>query len=196
MYTNQELSAMARNLKTLLADKGLALSHSQTLELLARAQGDRNLHVTQAREREQTPVAGIDANPSGSQAVFATELADWRIASGDDLPDAHRTPYRVSVKHQGPQVFIDVISAHKRDIDDSHPELSIGIEINDGLPCLHIGNDVHGDTLLTLYGTRSGLFAAYDDSTLGSPPRLAELAGAQDKFEGTPTAFISSGQPD
>ncbi len=56
MYKNPELSAQAKSLRKELATLGLLLSHAQTLELLAKSQGARTLHVANAKHNKQ----GVD----------------------------------------------------------------------------------------------------------------------------------------
>lgn len=53
MYKNPELSAQSKNLRAALKDVGFEVSHAQALELMARAQGNRTLHVAQAKKARQ-----------------------------------------------------------------------------------------------------------------------------------------------
>jgi len=56
MYKNPQLSSQAKQLRAALKNAGIELTHSQAMEALARCQGNRTLHVAQARKNRQ----GID----------------------------------------------------------------------------------------------------------------------------------------
>lgn len=59
MYTDPEFSAQAKRLNAELAQLGVELSHAQSMELLARTQGARTLHVAKARNHKQ----GVELAP-------------------------------------------------------------------------------------------------------------------------------------
>lgn len=59
MNRDPDFSAQAKRLKVELAQLGVEMSHAQSMELLARTQGARTLHVAKARNHKQ----GFELSP-------------------------------------------------------------------------------------------------------------------------------------
>ncbi len=72
MYKNPELSAQAKNLRAALQVLGHAVSHAQALELMARAQGNKTLHVAQAKKAKQGLDIGKLAEQQAADLMFDT----------------------------------------------------------------------------------------------------------------------------
>ncbi len=72
MYKNPELSAQSKNLRTALKEAGFEVSHAQALELMARAQGNRTLHVAQAKKARQGLNVADLALSQASSLMFDT----------------------------------------------------------------------------------------------------------------------------
>lgn len=70
MYTNPELSAQAKRLRSALRAAGLALSHTQAMEALAKVNGSRTLHVDQAKKCRQGVDVGELAIRQAADLVF------------------------------------------------------------------------------------------------------------------------------
>lgn len=72
MYTQPEVSRMAKLLARELAKHGVKLKHTQAMELIAKVQGDRNLAVHQARSRKPQLNAGALAKEHALSMMFAS----------------------------------------------------------------------------------------------------------------------------
>lgn len=70
MYKNPELSAQAKNLRAALGALGHAVTHAQSLELMARAQGSKTLHVAQATKAKQGLDIALLAEQQAAALMF------------------------------------------------------------------------------------------------------------------------------
>ena len=175
MYKSPELSQMAKVLKSELALKGLLLSHSQSMELTAKMQGSRTLHVEQARPGSLAPEREPKDLTHDEDVLYCGAIQDWARDEGvDNLTALQQRTFKAEVKKSGSQFFVEISLPHERlDEIDGTDQLSLFIEINQGLPCVHISNDLFGDQVLTVFASKDGLYLRPDSLDLsiqtGSP---------------------------
>lgn len=295
MYSNKEASVLAKKLKNALSQIGCDIKHAQALEVIARMQGARNLHVAQARQarlsvrgvaqkqalavmfeslgryaqrdaalitelvkvealavesdalkldeayqslllRDDSPllreeyshisVEGLHAafqqlvstleavliqtstpatDPQQNQSAAQTDavkeivLRDWRIANACELPLEHRQPYAVKTTSQ--EDSLEVV-AKPLESETAGCEMSAVVEINQGVPCVHLSNQAFGDMVLTVFATQDGLLLRLQDDTLQlrtgrpQPSSLAKLHDLESFGEfGKLLYYIEAGQP-
>lgn len=72
MNRDPDFSAQAKRLKVELAQLGVEMSHAQSMELLARTQGARTLHVAKARNHKQ----GFELSPRPSASGWQVQHSD------------------------------------------------------------------------------------------------------------------------
>lgn len=256
MYKDPQLSDQARRLRDELGRFGSSLSHAQALEVVAKMEGARTLHVAQARKNAGVRIADVaraqaqatmfetlgrfegkldtlleqlrlfsvldDAREvdelfgsifrSGNGPVLASgftslraddipeefdklvqrlsgvltaaakapaqqepsplyegPMLDWALAGGeDDLTEAQRKArYEVKLQRSGHQFFVDIAPPHKEpDETEGKPQMSLYVEVNHGVPCVHISNDLYGDQVLTVFATEDGLYLRPDAGDL------------------------------
>lgn len=87
-------------------------------------------------------------SPAGDRQIYYEGLIyDWRLgANGDNdidyMPDHHRTPYKIEISNNGPhssQFLLRMAPEHDSPDDiDGRPQIDIFVEINEGVPCLHM----------------------------------------------------------
>ena len=93
-------------------------------------------------------------NNKGAVSSFTLKnVRDWRIQCGESVPDHHGDYYDIEVSPRD-GASLDVCVTHRR-----YPAfgLSLIIEINHGVPCLHVTNDVMGDNVIHLFATQQGV---------------------------------------
>lgn len=263
MYKSPELSARAKLLRAELAARGVTLAHAHALDIVAKLEGARNLHVAQAQsvaarpseealalehaerlmftslgryqgrvrelmrdigaafsleysreveaavadifETEGAPVVQphIDAlhtveslpalferfvteslalvlrlrttsaaerRPGAQQVLFQGPVRDWRLEEGvdpEELDAESLRSWQASVKRNGSQLYVDIAPPHATPEEvEGADQLALFVEVNDGVPCVHISNDCYGDQVLTVYATRDGLYLRPDDGHL------------------------------
>jgi hypothetical protein len=248
MYKNPQRSDQAKRLREELAKFGASVSHAQALEVTARLEGARTLHVAGARHNAGVRIADAaraqaqalmfeslgrfegkldalleelkllsvlddaqevderfgavfrvgngpvvspgfdhlraDAIPQAFdnltarlQAVLVAQakvqeqqvrsplyegpMVDWAVAeNADSLPEHRRSArYVATVNRDGHQLYLDVAPAHEAPEDiKGKPQMTLFVEVNEGLPCVHISNDRYGDQVLTVFMTEDGLY--------------------------------------
>lgn len=130
---------------------------------------------------------------------------DWRVSEGElseDEPEAE--PFEVTVARSAPgdQFYVDFVRPHHTgDQLEGTPQLSLFIEVNNGLPCVHMTNDSFGDQVLTVFFTKDGLYLRPDNNKgyirTGAPSEGTDLAKVHaletvHPFEGHCNAFIEN----
>lgn len=263
MYKNPELSATAKTLKKELAKFGADITHAQALEIVARVEGARTLHVAQSKSKQPIELLAaakaqaasvlfetlgryaenVDGllseitsaferagriGPRGVEArmreIFETEnspkvsilfnthrteqlphvysqlvtqlakslaasakveelhfrqqselhrgrVVDWAI-TGDPEEDADLQPHQfeefeVRIQRDFQQFYFDVAPPHADTAElEGKPQMTLFVEINDGLPCVHMSNALYGDQVLTVFFTTDGLYLRPDSNCL------------------------------
>ena len=253
MYKNPQTSDQARRLREELSKFDIGLSHAKALEVVARLEGARTLHVAQAKNNagvriaavarrqaqsvmftslgrfennfegllaelqaitllaESDDAAGLDRAyrtlfrsegapelRSGSDlraedmlaefdklvgelAAVLVEQArapaespdeglfyqgpmfDWQVLESglDSVPEALRQRYEMTLKQakSGSQFYLDIAPQHKEIEElDGRPQLGVIVEVNQGVPCVHLTNSIYGDQVLSVFATEDGLY--------------------------------------
>ncbi len=247
MYKNPQASDQAKRLRGALTEFGASVTHAQALEVLARIDGVRTLHVAQAKNnsgvriadvsrqqaevlmfdslgkfqgrlptllaelrtlvhldaretdelyrsifREEHPVVVSDSyghisaeelpdaferlvkklqtvlvaqaqapERQNDSPLYEGPVLDWRVVEDDgDVPQHCRdAAYRIKVERVGHQFYVSLTAANSRPEDlEGQPQLGLIIEVNEGLPCVHVNNDVYGDNVVAIFSTADGLY--------------------------------------
>lgn len=108
-------------------------------------------------------VKSAQRETDGWDQVFSGSISDWEkeegvLEDGDARPD-----YDLSIKRNGSQFIVDVTpKGSTQETLAGKPQLSLFVEVNRGVPCVHVSNDLWGDQLLTIFGLSSGLYLQPD----------------------------------
>ena len=81
-------------------------------------------------------------------------VRDWRFMENETVPEAESDRYRIKIEasQRDQQYFITCVNESK-----PYFGADIFIEINGGVPCLHISNVINGDNVLHLFFTDEGI---------------------------------------
>lgn len=144
------LGQAADTLRTVLARHTLAPSYTQTMSMLAKADGARSLQALQAQKAPAATDCG------GAEIVFETRLRNWSDDSGEpvavELPaeyvlrmlrnSEHQFTVTIAPEHVGPD-----------DLPQDAPQASVCLEVDDGVPHVMVGNDLYGGEQMVLAHT-------------------------------------------
>lgn len=122
------------------------------------------------------------STPSHELNLFQGTVRDWSVS---DDPEQDKDPlmlstYALSVKKSDTAVFVTLHQAGTDPIEEEdslHAELGLIIEINNGLPCMHIATAEFGDVELSVFSTKEGIFmepGSYDkrfQDRVGTPAK-------------------------
>lgn len=105
-------------------------------------------------------VFGLGSSKEGHLwPLFEGFVQDWRVKDKVDVPVAEQTVYEAKVNRGGDQFYLDFAPPHRNPEElEGTPALSLVAEINEGLPCVHLSNNLYGDIVLTIFLTAEGLF--------------------------------------
>ena len=119
-------------------------------------------------------------------------MFDWRVQEGEglgELPVEHRRRYELELKRSGYQLYVDIAPAHGAPEElNGVPQMSLFVEVNEGVPCVHISNALFGDQVLTVFALEDGLYLRPDATDLwirtgiptpGATPGLARRAAEE-----------------
>lgn len=167
-----------------------------------RAEGAPNLHgrfdlraeeIPDAFEALATDLAGVLSDAAKAPEddpvhglFYEGPMFDWLVeAHGlDEVPEDQRQRYEMTLKQGRSQFFIDIAPKHKEPEElDGKPQLSVIIEVSNGVPTVHLSNALYWDQVLTVFSTEDGLYLRPEgDLTIrtGSPseedtPGLARM---------------------
>lgn len=109
------------------------------------------------KEAQARPVEQQEVGREGG-LILNRAIRRWDIEEGTVDPLPNEPVYDLTIKGEGSQIYIDILPAGlpTPEENESMPQLSLFIEINGGLPCVHIHGDVYGDMIQTIYGTSDG----------------------------------------
>lgn len=107
-----------------------------------------------ARAPQQEPDEGL---------FYQGPMFDWQVYDNglDNVPEALRQRYEMTLKQakSGSQFYLDIAPAYQEPEElDGLPQLGIIVEINQGVPCVHLTNALYGDQLLSVFSTEDGLY--------------------------------------
>jgi len=152
------LGQAADTLRTVLARHAMTPSYTQTMSMLAKADGARNLQVLQAQKE---PVA---TDCGGAEIVFEARIRNWSDNSAEEavsgLPaeyvlrmlrnTEHQFTVTIAPEHQGPD-----------DLAEGAPQASVCLEVDKGVPHVMVGNDLYGgEQMLLAYTHANGHMTA------------------------------------
>ena len=180
--TNKAVSAV----KAFLQSHGGEAKHSEVLELVANICGFQNYRAMAAVTGETSrgtkkTVASSEqgrAIENEENVVFRATVEDWNKDEHPNSPvydiifENNGENFRVLMKPQGTHL----------DNFQGHPVLDVNFEVNDGVPCAHMTNDVADSMAVSVFGTGGGLLVRPDDGewmtadSSGVPAVLGELA--------------------
>lgn len=98
---------------------------------------------------------------AGQELSLVGVHEDWRLGEGtpaEELPEHHLRRYMLECYHRDAALYLDVspLGADEEQME-SLPQLTLTVEINQGLPCVHLGHTVFGDMELTVFSAADGL---------------------------------------
>lgn len=180
--TNKAVSAV----KAFLQSHGGDAKHSEVLELVANICGFQNYRAMAAvtgetsRGSKKKVTSSEQGRPIETEenVVFRATVEDWNKDERPNSPvydiifENNGENFRVLMKPQGTHL----------DNFQGHPVLDVNFEVNDGVPCAHMTNDVADAMALSVFGTGGGLLVRPDDGewmtadSSGVPAALGELA--------------------
>jgi hypothetical protein len=165
MYVNVNPASMARAIQGFVKAAGGEASYSSALELVARMSG---FDVYRAQK------AYAETNAKKDDIVFETVLHAWDENNEQGKPsqvERRKDVYRLQVEKFGDQLRLSIVPDDVKDLMDSDGRnvLDVLLEINQGLPCLHMTNDPAREMLLTVFGHAGGLLVREDEGELEEP---------------------------
>ena len=157
----------------------------------------RRLTAVLGRETRLGPVDGPE------EVLFRGPMRDWLVHDDPqaELLDRQKRVFQGNVTRNGSQVYVEVSLPYARpDELDGTDQMGLFIEVNRGVPCVHITNSIFGDQVLSVFATKEGLYLRPDSSMhsiragLPNEGTMRELA-VQDRGPCAPwndDAFIES----
>ena len=176
MYKQPELSSMAKILAKELEGLGLSVQHTRAMDLVSKLFGSKNLHVEQ--KRRKTSKSAV--SPTG--LLFEGRITDWseheQALEEGGTSVAESQAWLARVERDGVQFYVDITPPHQTpDELEGKPQLSLFIEVNEGLPCVHLSNDRYGDQVLTVFATEDGLYLRPDSAELSIRTGVPDAKG-------------------
>ena len=162
MYVNVNPANMARAIQGFVKAAGGAASYSAALELVARMCGF---------DAYRAQKAYAETNADKDDVVFETVLHAWDEGEEQGTPsqaERRKAAYRLQVEKFGDQLRLAIVPDDVKNLmeSDGRNVLDVLLEINQGLPCLHMTNDPAGEMLLTVFGHAGGLLVREDEGEL------------------------------
>ena len=179
------------DLQDLLRAAWQLMSDSQRLELLKGEAADAVFEVN----FEENPFT--DGMTVEDKVVFSTTLQRWAVMDGSSDALPKEPTYDVLVENLDSQIYIGISPSHNTagDAPDS-PVLKLTVEINNGLPCVHV--HAEADELeATIFGMAEGGISIRegDSGTIESKiadrmylPNVEEVAAFLEREQGAGTA--------
>ena len=194
------ISNASKTLKQFIKAHGGDVKHSEILELLAGICGFSSYRalkactkepgvddaLSQAENASHSPrsenAAASRALEDANKVVFRSTAVDWQLADNPDIslaevPASKRTPYDVIFEQQGSQfrLLLKPVGTHL-DNFEGRAVLDCLVEINEGVPCLHLTNDPADTMLVSVFATGEGLLLRPNEELVRA--RQASLSGA------------------
>jgi hypothetical protein len=174
MYVNVNPASMARAIQGFVRAAGGEASYSSALELVAHMSGF---------DAYRAQKAYAEANARKDDIVFETVLHAWDEGEEQGKPsqvERRKEAYRFQVEKFGDQLRLSIAPEDVKDLmaSDGRNVLDVMLEINQGLPCLHMTNDPAGEMLLSVFGHAGGLLVREDEG------KLEDARDANEKLAG------------
>jgi hypothetical protein len=192
MNVNINIKSATACLKSFVKNSGGQAQHSEVLELLAKMCGFDCYRAMKAQTEGgaklitaiQGQIRHTTAAPAAGQlledpkhVVYRSTAVDWRLADDpniglDEVPQEQRRKYDFIVEEYGSQ-FRVMVKPDGANIESyaGQPVLDMLVEVNEGVPCVHLTNDPSDAMLLTVFGTGEGILARPDDGVWGNASR-------------------------
>jgi hypothetical protein len=269
MYKEPKLSSKARLLRRELATLGVEVPHHVAMQMAAKMQGHKNIHVAQAKKNRQGLDARELASKQAAEALFerlgkyendiagllaslkhifqlgdsrriegcihrlqdedglklselgalyrwedlpqafetlrqrllatleksfqpknkeedepglAWEVCGWELEQGEtELPQHYRRLYCLELSRSDKQLYVNL----KPSDSTEGAQLTLTVEVNRGLPCVHLGNDIHGEMLVSVFATKEGLYLRPNgqdcELQAGTPPSGTQMRMLHDE---------------
>lgn len=133
--------------------------------------------------------AGQPPQPVG----FETVIRRWDVE--DDSAEAveHEPEYRVACRTAGGQVMVDIALADAGlAAIDGAPSLLLTVEINGGLPCVHVhGGAADAELASTLFADVGGMIVIRDGDSEGSWTHASDFTPKLERI----TSFVATASP-
>lgn len=203
MNVQVNIKAATARVKSFLAAHGGDAKHSEVLELVAGMCGFDSYRAMKAISEAPAydgPIIGQIRKTTwddkhekrtledDKHVVFRSTAVDWELGQNpdigfDEVPEVRRQKYDVVLEDFGCQFrFLVKPVGVGLDNFDGKAVLDMMVEINEGLPCIHITNDPADAMLVSVFATEMGLLIRPDDAewlradSFGVPGVLSELA--------------------
>lgn len=121
--------------------------------------------ITQTQATDSNMIESI----GNYDSVADCTVMDWRVSEGEPLeklPLHHRDAYNLRITKSRHQAFLDLTNLR----GENEAQMTVFVEINEGLPCLHIASSLYDDPLLSIFSTKEGLYVRANESA----PNLAK----------------------
>lgn len=121
-----------------------------------------------------------------SNVVINKVICRWDVANESIEALPNEPKYDLKIRSTDSQAFIDISPEGINTIEalEGLPQLSLLIEVNQGLPCVHVYSDLHGEVVQTL-------FAGHDSKLImrpGEAQRNSEIVSENFAPEAATTA--------
>lgn len=159
----------AKSILEFVKQAGGTAKNTEALELVARICGFdsyramRAVSQRDATDKAVAPSLNSRLIETPGRVAFRGPMIDWELDENPDadlefIPERRRGNFEVVVEDFGPQYYISIRPVGL-DIDNYHgnPVLALQLEINDGVPCVHLTNDPAGEMLMSIFGTGAGI---------------------------------------
>lgn len=146
--------------------KAHLLSDFFSLDSVEQAEDLDAFHEARVIKAQASPQAHVIDQSAGSamghseSVVLRKTIQRWDVNGVEEKALPNEPQYNVVIKDAGSQIYIDVMPAGVRtdDVDaiENFPQMSISLEINNGLPCIHLYGDIYGDLAQTIFAEPNG----------------------------------------
>lgn len=184
MNVQVNAKSAAKSVLEFVRKAGGIAKNTEALELVAHICGFDSYRAMHAVSQRDPVAAKVVEQPRGSRLIetpgrvaFRSPMIDWEWnenpdAGPDSISERRRTQFEFVLEDFSPQFRISMRPVGT-DMDSYHgkPILDLQLEINDGVPCVHLSNDPAGEMLMTVFGAGAGILIRRDE---GSEARLSE----------------------
>lgn len=175
MNVQVNAKSAAKSILEFVQQCGGEAKNTQALELVARICGFSSYRAMNAVSQRDSVPSKVVAPPVSTRLIetpgrvaFRSPMIDWewdenRDAGLDFIPERRRTQFELVFEDFSPQFRVSIRPVGV-DLDTYHgkPILDMQLEINDGVPCVHLSNDPGGEMLMSVFGTGPGLVIRQD----------------------------------
>jgi hypothetical protein len=176
MNVQVNAKSAAKSVLEFVKEAGGNAKNTEALELVARICGfDSYRAMLAVSQRDQAPRKVVEP-PLSSRAIeapgriaFRSPMIDWEWNENPDaglgfIPERRRTKFEVVLEDFSPQFRVSIRPVGVN-LDTCHGKsiLDLQLEINDGVPCVHLSNDPDGEMVMSVFGTGAGLVIRQDN---------------------------------